>query len=117
MQDAFTCSKKQSDGKTFVPLKPNSQKVFTQEQEDSLSQYARKIAKMFYGLPVNAFRSLAYEYAVACGSRVIPSAWEESQMATREWYYAYMARHPELSLKTPEGMSIARAIAFNLVSV
>ena len=106
-----------SDGKTFVPLKANSQKVFTQQQEDSLSDYARKIAKMFYGLPVNAFRNLAYEYAVACGSKAIPSAWEEDHMATRDWYYGYMARHPELSLKTPEGMSIARAIAFNRVSV
>ena len=28
-QDAFTRSRKESDGNTFVPMKPNSQKVFT----------------------------------------------------------------------------------------
>ena len=110
-------SKRFSNGKTFVPLRLNSQKVFTQDQEDSISAYAIKIAKMFYGLPVNGFRSLIYSYAVACGSKAIPPAWEEDQMATRDWYYAYMARHLELSLKTPEGMSIARAIAFNHESV
>ena len=110
-------SKNLSDGKTFIPKKANSQKVFTNEQEDSLSQYARKIAKMFYGLPVDAFRSLAYDYAVACESPAIPSAWKEEQKATRDWYYCYMKRHKELSLKTPEGMSIARAMAFNRVSV
>ena len=38
-------------------------------------------------------------------------------MATREWYYGYMFRHPKLALKAPEGMSLARAIAFNRVNV
>ena len=91
-----------------MPLKPNSQKVFTQDQEKSLSLYARKSAKMFYGPHVDAFRSLAYEYAVACGSKAIPSSWKTAQKATRDWYYAYMRRHPELSLKTPEGMPKAK---------
>ena len=72
---------------------------------------------MFYGLPVDGFRSLAYDYAVACDSKAIPQVWQEEKKATRDWYYAYMSRHQELSLKTPEGMSIARAIAFNRVSV
>ena len=72
---------------------------------------------MFYGLPVDAFRSLAYDYAVACESKAIPSVWKEDQKATRDWYYAFMKRRPELSLKTPEGMSIARAMDFNRVSV
>ena len=72
-----------------MPLKPNNQKVFTKEQEDSMSAYARKIAKMFYGLPVDAFCTLAFDYAVACGSTAIPSVWQEKQMATRDWYYVY----------------------------
>ena len=38
-------------------------------------------------------------------------------MATRDWYYGYMDRHPKLALKAPEGMSIARAIAFNRTNV
>ena len=117
LQDAFNRSKKFSDGRTFVPLKPNYDKVFNSEQEDHISAYAIKITEMFYGLPTTEFRRLVYCYAVACGSTAIPSAWEEEQMSTRDWYYAFIARHPELTLKIPEGMSIARAVAFNRVSV
>lgn len=117
MQDAFNRSNKLSDGKTFVPLKPNAHKVFSVKQEDHLSTYAIKIAKMFYGLPINDFRRLAYDYAVACKSTTIPEAWKQKQSATRNWYYSYMERHRELSLKAPEGMSIARALAFNKTSI
>ena len=79
--------------------------------------YAIKIAKMFYGLHMTDFRKLAYTYAVACESESVPENWENEQCASRDWYYAFMNRHPRLTLKAPEGMSIARAIAFNKVSV
>lgn len=117
LQDAFKRSKEFSDGKTFVPLQQNSQRVFSKEQEDHISAYTIKIAKMFYGLPTTEFRTMVYNYAVACNSKKIPAAWVEEKKATRDWYYAFMSRHPELKLKTPEGMSIARATAFNKVSV
>ncbi|XP_068227605.1 uncharacterized protein [Palaemon carinicauda] len=113
LQDAFNRSKKFSDGKTFVPIQQNSQRVFSLEQEDHLSAYAIKIVKRLYGLPTTEFRRMVYTYAVACGSKSIPPAWEEEKMATRDWYYAFMSRHPELKLKT----SITRATAFNKVSV
>ena len=99
-----------------MPLQQNSQRVFSLQQEDHISAYAIKIAKMFYGLPTTEFRRMVYSYAVACNSK-IPLAWEEEKMSTRDWYYGFMSRHRELKLKTPEGMSIARATAFNKVSV
>ena len=48
---------------------------------------------------------------------VVPEAWEKGQSATRDWYNGFMKRHPTLSLKTPEGMSIARINAFNKTNV
>ena len=72
---------------------------------------------MFYGLPTVAFRRMVLKYAEAVGSLGIPDVWRKEGMATREWYYGYMFRHPKLALKAPEGMSLARAIAFNLVNV
>ena len=92
-------------------------KVFTDEQEQKIEDYAIRIAQMFYGLPVPEFRKLVLRYAEACGSRAIPAVWKEQGMATRDWYYAYMSRHPNLALKAPEGMSIARAMAFNRTNV
>ena len=72
---------------------------------------------MFYGLPTVAFRRIVLKYAEAVGSLAIPDVWRKEGMATREWYYGYMFRHPKLALKAPEGMSLARAIAFNRVNV
>ena len=72
---------------------------------------------MFYGLPTVAFRRMVLKYAEAVGSLAIPDVWRKEGMATREWYYGYMFRHPKLALKAPEGMSLARAIAFNRVNV
>lgn len=106
-----------SDGKTFVPLQLNVNRVFTNEQELHIKNYAVKIAQMFYGLPVPEFRKLVLRYAEACGSKAIPEVWKVQGKATRDWYYAYMSRHPNLALKAPEGMSIARAMAFNRVNV
>ena len=117
MQDAVSRSRKLSDGKTFVPLHGSPHKVFTKEQETQLCDYAIKIAKMFHGLPAKELRKLAYEYALACKSPCIPSAWEREKSATRDWYYAFMGRQPQLTLKASEGMSIARAVSFNKHSV
>ncbi|MPC74497.1 hypothetical protein E2C01_068857 [Portunus trituberculatus] len=117
LQDAVSRSIKLSDGKIFVPLHGSSHKVFTKEQETQLCDYAIKIAKMFHGLLAKELRKLAYEYALACKSPCILSAWEREQSATKDWYYAFMAHHPQLTLKALEGMSIARVVSFNKHSV
>lgn len=116
-QDAFTRSVKESDGRTFVPKHQNVKKVFTAAQEDLIETHAINIARMFYGLPTRAFRRMVLKYAEAVGSPAIPDVWRNEGMATRDWYYGYMFRHPRLALKAPEGMSLARAIAFNRVNV
>ena len=80
-------------------------------------EYTIIVAKLFYGLPRDTFRKLVYQYAVACKKSNIPEVWKVSQSATHDWYYAFMLRHPNLALKEPEGMSIARIVAFNKVNV
>ncbi|XP_068235747.1 uncharacterized protein [Palaemon carinicauda] len=115
--DAFTRSIKESDGRTFVPKHQNVKKVFTDAQERLIEEYSIEIARMFYGLPTRAFRRMILKYAEAVGSPSIPDAWKREGMATRDWYYGYMFRHPRLALKAPEGMSLSRAMAFNRVNV
>ena len=106
-----------SDGQTYVPIKHHPSRVFTPQQEEHIADYAIKVARMFYGLSIREFRRMVYVYAIACGSQSIPEAWETERMATRDWYYAYMSHHPNLVLKAPEGMSIARIVGFNKVNV
>ena len=52
-------------------------RVFSPEQELRIVDYTKKIARMFYGLPVVEFLKLVYSYAIAVGSKVIPEAWEQ----------------------------------------
>ena len=92
-------------------------RVFSPEQEDRIVNYTKKLARMFYGLNVVEFLKLVYTYAIAVGSKMIPEAWEREQSATRDWYYGFMRRHPTMSLKLPEGMSVARITAFNRTNV
>ena len=92
-------------------------RVFSPEQENRIVEYAIKIARMFYGLPVVEFLQLVYSCAIAIGSKMMPEVWNREQLATRDWYYGFMKCHPTLTLKTPEGISIARITAFNKTNV
>ncbi|KAG0722825.1 Jerky -like [Chionoecetes opilio] len=85
--------------------------------EHFIEEYSIKISRMFYGLSTRAFRRMVLKYAEAVGSPAISDVWRRVGMATRDWYYGYMFRHPRLALKAPEGMSLARAMAFNRVNV
>ena len=38
-------------------------------------------------------------------------------MAGKDWFPAFMKRHPEISVRFPEGTSINRATAFNKIAV
>lgn len=61
-------------------------------------------------------RSLAYkatkQFGIPC-----PAAWEATQMSGRNFYYGFMARHPKLTLRTPEHLSANRIKAFNRKNV
>lgn len=92
-------------------------KVFTSYQEQELEKHVVKLAKLFYGLSRTSLRKVAYEYAVTNQCKNIPPAWHTTGLATRDWYYAFMDRYPNLSLKSPEGMSITRVISFNRTNV
>lgn len=70
-----------------------------------LCDYATKIAKMFNSLSTKELRQLAYKHAQTCKLVRIPSAWKREQCATRDWCYAFMARHPHLTLKASESTS------------
>lgn len=55
-------------------------------------------------LTVTELRKLAYELATRLDK--CPEEWKKNQIAGKKWYYKFMNRHPELSLKTPEQILI-----------
>ena len=73
-QDALNRSRKESDGVTFIPMKQNVKKIFTEAQEEHLANYTVKLAKMFYGLSRTQFKRLAYRYVDDSDTVKIPQS-------------------------------------------
>ncbi|KAK9685186.1 hypothetical protein QE152_g38236 [Popillia japonica] len=86
--------------------------VFTNEQKNALTEYIITSSQMFYGLSSIDYRKLAYELAVTNNLK-IQEIWHANKMAGIEWLRNFMRRNRKLSLRTPEGCSLARATSFN----
>ena len=91
------------------------QPVFSPNQEDELCRYILDMEEMLLGLSRDDIRSLAYQLAQKNG--IANRFREENEKAGTDWYYGFMRRHPQLSLRTPEATSAARARGFNRISV
>lgn len=75
-------------------------------------KYIFKASNIYNGLSISELRSLAYQYAKSIGTKY-PDSWETNKKSSKDWYYAFMKRHRDLSLRTPEQLSQNRAKSFN----
>lgn len=110
--------KKQKEAPEPISMVPkyDVRRIFTKQQEDVLANYMITCAKMFYGLPLIECRQLAYEMA-SVNEIDMPDTWKIRRLAGEKWMRGFMKRNPRLSLRTPEGCSLARAAAFNETNV
>jgi len=90
--------------------------VLTAEEEKTLVMYAKKCSDHYYGLSINEFKELAYEFAKQRKVKY-PSNWDDHKMCGRDWYYGFMRRHKELTLRTPEQTSLNRVKSFSKKNV
>jgi len=81
------------------------------EQEKELMKYLLQATTIYYGLTIRELVTMAYEFAKKSGVRY-PTEWDVHGQASKDWYYAFMHRHPNLSLRMPEQTSANRARAF-----
>ncbi|XP_018400852.1 PREDICTED: uncharacterized protein LOC108778227 [Cyphomyrmex costatus] len=98
----------------FVTTKCNvtgGRTVFSVDQEKELMKYLLHSTAMYYGLTICELVTMAYEFAKKSGVRY-PPEWDVHCKASKDWYYAFMHRHLNLSLRTPEQTSANRAKAF-----
>lgn len=106
----------------IVKVKPrqskfSSNQVFSQDQEIALAKYITTCSKMLHGLSLKTARKLAYEYACAIPDCRYPSTWNENKIAGEEWMYSFRKRNTNISLRTAEKTSAARAYSFNAHTV
>jgi hypothetical protein len=69
-----------------------------------------QLDERLFGLTRKDLRRLAYEIAEI---KNLPHGFShEKRMAGDKWYYGFIARHPQISLRQPEATSVARARGF-----
>jgi hypothetical protein len=85
--------------------------VLGDDLECELATYCLELERRFFGLTMDEVRSMAYQLAEKNGFSHPFS--HEKKMAGKKWFYSFMNRHPELSLRQPESTSLARAQGFN----
>lgn len=88
-------------------------KVFSEEEEKKLVDYLKELDKRFYGLTKKDLCQVAYQYAE---EKKIHHPFNNNQ-AGEQWYANFMLRNQDLSLRTPEPTSVARACGFNKIQV
>ncbi|XP_031639161.1 uncharacterized protein LOC116351222 [Contarinia nasturtii] len=85
--------------------------VFNEEQEEALVEYIIRCCHLYYGLSITELKKLAYEFARKLNI-VYPANWDTDHMAGKSWYYGFMLRHKNLSLRSPEQTSLNRIKSF-----
>ena len=83
--------------------------------EKELVDHILKLESRFYGLRPIDLQKLAFEIAQA--NNLHTRFNKEKKVAGKEWLQSFMKRHPEISLRTPQPTSLARASGFNKTQV
>ncbi|KAL0970008.1 hypothetical protein UPYG_G00235870 [Umbra pygmaea] len=94
----------------------SSQNVFDAQQEEVLTGYLIEAADFYYGLTPREVRKFAYQLAVEYNIKH-PQSWDENNMAGPDWFSGFMKRHPNLSMRSAQATSLARATSFNRTNV
>ena len=86
--------------------------VFTDAQEIMIVEYLRKASDIYFGLSPKECQKIAYRFAKANHIEILES-WYDKQQSGPDWLTSFLKRHRQLSLRTPESTSSARASSFN----
>ncbi|XP_055640903.1 uncharacterized protein LOC129778185 [Toxorhynchites rutilus septentrionalis] len=89
--------------------------VFSSQQEQEMLNHVLNLQSRLYGLTARDIRKMAFELAEK--NRLPHPFNPKTRLAGRDWFIGFMKRHPTISMRTPEGTSVARARAFNKPSV
>ena len=85
--------------------------VFSPVQEKALKDHVLKLAKLYFGITKVELRKLAFSFAEH--NQIKHNFKVELKMAGKDWYYGFLKRNPEITLRKPEATSINRISAFN----
>jgi len=85
-------------------------RVLSDEAEAQLVIVIKELAQRGFPLGMKEIRAIAFSYMKQNGLRGFS---EKKQKAGYEWFYAFMKRHPDISIRKPEPLSVARGMGMN----
>ena len=85
--------------------------VLSVAQEEESKKHIKCMDDAFYYLTTRDICSLVFEF---CSKNKIPNPFNQvKQSAGRDFIYNFLKRHPDLSLRKPQGISINRILGCN----
>lgn len=96
-----------------VPMGPSS--YLGSANEIRLVRHIKKMQGHGFPLTRDCVRSLAYEFAVQLGLKHKFN--DEKRKAGYDWLQLFLSRHPDLSVRKSEGVSLARVHGMNRAEV
>jgi hypothetical protein len=106
--------KRHRDGKVLNPgivslgrFRPQ----FVPEYEGELVDLIQSMERAMFGLSCFDVRRLAFDFAMNMGLQHRFNV--QNKLAGVDWLRGFMARNPQLSIRTPEGTNMSRAVGFN----
>lgn len=86
--------------------------ICSTDMEIIISEHILYLEESVFGLTIKEVRKLAFEVAE---NYDLPHNFNrDNKIAGKKWFYAFLKRNPNLSLRKPEGTSMVRARGFNL---
>jgi hypothetical protein len=85
------------------------------EAENYLAEHCLLMERKFFGLTMVEVMPLAYQLVVRNGIK--NQFCRRNEKAGRKWLKNFLRRHPQISVRTPEGLSLSRARSFTPESV
>ena len=89
--------------------------IFSDAQEKELKEYIVKCSQVFYGLTIKMVRQIAFKFAEQ--NNLNHKFNRTTQLAGKDWYYSFIKRNSNISLRKPEPTSLNRINGFNATEV
>jgi len=105
----------QKSSSETVQTKLGRKQVLPCEAENDLAEHCLLMERKFFGLTMADVMRLAYQLAVR--NRIKNQFCMRNKKAGRKWLKNFLRRHPQISVRTPECLSLSRAKGFTPESV
>lgn len=93
-----------------VQTKLGKKPVFSPEMEDHLSTHCLQMEQKYFGITKKDICRMAF---ALCKENKIKNPFNNiKECAGSKWFKCFLRRHPELSVRTPQGISYARIKSF-----